>query len=101
MLIACCKSWHLAGGRRYGPCEEDALKGRMIRAVASLGKAEVADIIKQEGKLEVWGWELDGRWRRVGAWGQGGACRRCGCSGARLGAGQEQAAQGPSPQLVL
>ncbi|KXZ51013.1 hypothetical protein GPECTOR_14g254 [Gonium pectorale] len=38
---------------RYGPCEEEALKKRMIRAVAALGKQEVADIIAQEGKLEV------------------------------------------------
>ncbi|EFJ46221.1 hypothetical protein VOLCADRAFT_62890 [Volvox carteri f. nagariensis] len=38
---------------KYGPCEEEALKKRMIRAVAALGKQEVADIIKQEGKLEV------------------------------------------------
>ncbi|GLC33131.1 hypothetical protein PLESTB_000367000 [Pleodorina starrii] len=38
---------------RYGPCEEAALKKRMIRAVAALGKQEVADIIQQEGKLEV------------------------------------------------
>ncbi|PNW70318.1 hypothetical protein CHLRE_17g715000v5 [Chlamydomonas reinhardtii] len=38
---------------KYGPCEEETLKKRMIRAVASLGKKEVADIIAQEGKLEV------------------------------------------------
>ncbi|PNH05677.1 chaperonin [Tetrabaena socialis] len=37
----------------YGPCDEAELKKRMVRAVAALGKKEVADIIKQEGKLEV------------------------------------------------
>ncbi|KAG2493784.1 hypothetical protein HYH03_008004 [Edaphochlamys debaryana] len=38
---------------RYGPCEEGPLKQRMVRAVAALGRQEVADIIKTEGKLEV------------------------------------------------
>ncbi len=37
---------------RFAP-QEETLKKRMIRAVASLGKKEVADIIAQEGKLEV------------------------------------------------
>mmetsp|Transcript_14448 Transcript_14448/g.31295 ORF Transcript_14448/g.31295 Transcript_14448/m.31295 type:complete len:333 (+) Transcript_14448:52-1050(+) len=38
---------------RYGPCEPEALKKRMMRAVASLGEAEVRDIMRTEGKIEV------------------------------------------------
>mmetsp|Transcript_30846 Transcript_30846/g.91767 ORF Transcript_30846/g.91767 Transcript_30846/m.91767 type:complete len:97 (-) Transcript_30846:100-390(-) len=38
---------------RYGPCEADALRERMMRAVASLGEAEVKDIMATEGKIEV------------------------------------------------
>ncbi len=37
----------------YGPCEAEALKKRMMRAVASLGEAEVKDIMATEGKIEV------------------------------------------------
>jgi molecular chaperone Hsp33 len=37
----------------YGPCEAAALRDRMASAVASLGKAEVLDILEQEGKIEV------------------------------------------------
>ncbi len=37
----------------YGPCERDDLEQRMKRAVAALGRAEVADIVEQEGKIEV------------------------------------------------
>lgn len=37
----------------YGPCEAEALKKRMMRAVASLGEAEVRDIMATEGKIEV------------------------------------------------
>ncbi|GFR50554.1 hypothetical protein Agub_g12828 [Astrephomene gubernaculifera] len=37
----------------YGPCDEETIKGRMLRVLASLGKEEVADIIRTEGKLEV------------------------------------------------
>ncbi|KAF5841293.1 Hsp33 protein-domain-containing protein [Dunaliella salina] len=38
---------------RYGPCEEESLKERMMRAVAMLGEEEVADIQAQIGKIEV------------------------------------------------
>lgn len=38
---------------RYGPCDAEALKGRMMRAVASLGDKEVKDIMAKEGKIEV------------------------------------------------
>lgn len=42
----CCCLW-----RRYGPCEPDALKMRMMRAVAALGRGEIEDIMRQEGKV--------------------------------------------------
>ncbi|KIZ01469.1 putative chaperonin [Monoraphidium neglectum] len=38
---------------KYGPCEADALKDRMKRAVASLGPKEVRSIIEEQGKIEV------------------------------------------------
>ncbi|MEW5300095.1 MAG: hypothetical protein WDW36_003050 [Sanguina aurantia] len=38
---------------RYGPCNDAELKERMMRAVASLGKDEVQDIMRTEGKIEV------------------------------------------------
>lgn len=38
---------------RFGPCEGQGLKERMMRAVAMLGEAEVSDIQAQEGKIEV------------------------------------------------
>uniref|UniRef100_A0A7S0S3N7 Uncharacterized protein n=1 Tax=Chlamydomonas leiostraca TaxID=1034604 RepID=A0A7S0S3N7_9CHLO len=37
----------------YGPCESEALKQRMIRAVASLGANEVRSIVEEQGKIEV------------------------------------------------
>jgi hypothetical protein len=41
---------------RYGPCEAEALKERMKRAVALLGEEEVQSIMEQEGKIEVSAW---------------------------------------------
>jgi len=38
---------------RYGPCEPEALKARMVRAVAALGEQEVRSIIEEVGKIEV------------------------------------------------
>ncbi|CAL8468269.1 g7809 [Coccomyxa elongata] len=38
---------------RYGPCEPEALKERMKRAVALLGPNEVQEILRKEGKIEV------------------------------------------------
>eukprot|EP00877_Chromochloris_zofingiensis_P014061 jgi/Chrzof1/8909/Cz03g28230.t1 len=38
---------------RYGPCEPEALKQRMMRAVASLGADEVRSIMQEQGKVEV------------------------------------------------
>ncbi len=38
---------------RYGPCEPQALKDRMLRAVAALGEQEVRSIIADVGKIEV------------------------------------------------
>lgn len=38
---------------RYGPCEPEALKERMKRAVALLGQKEVQEILRKEGKIEV------------------------------------------------
>lgn len=54
-------SWHSGGCCgccffllvRYGPCEAEALKGRMLRAVASLGAAEVKSILEEQGQVEV------------------------------------------------
>lgn len=43
----------LAVTPKFGPCEADALKQRMKRAVASLGPAEVKAIIEEQGKIEV------------------------------------------------
>ena len=37
----------------YGPCEEEELRGRMKRAVAMLGQAEVEKIIAEQGALEI------------------------------------------------
>lgn len=37
---------------RYGPCEVEALKARMKRAVVSLGEAEVDDIVKEHGAVK-------------------------------------------------
>lgn len=38
---------------QYGPCEAEALKERMKRAVALLGEQEVQQVLKTEGKIEV------------------------------------------------
>lgn len=38
---------------RYGPCEAGELKDRMLRAVASLGQAEVRSILEEQGQVEV------------------------------------------------
>lgn len=38
---------------RFGPCDESDLRHRMKRAVAALGRAELEDIIREEGKIEV------------------------------------------------
>lgn len=39
---------------RYGPCEPEDLRDRMRRAVASLGRGEIEDILReQDGKVEV------------------------------------------------
>ena len=37
----------------YGPCDPVELRERMLRAVASLGKAEVDRIIAEDGKIEI------------------------------------------------
>ena len=41
-----------AGAQRlvpqYGPCEQEALKTRMRRAVASLGRQEIEEIIEEQ-----------------------------------------------------
>ena len=39
---------------RYGPCEIADLQERMKRAVALLGEEEVKNIMRDEGKIEVW-----------------------------------------------
>ena len=44
LRAACC---------RFGPCEPESLKERMKRAVALLGKDEVNEIVRSEGKIEV------------------------------------------------
>ncbi|KAL6759151.1 heat shock protein Hsp33 [Haematococcus lacustris] len=38
---------------QYGPCEEEALRKRMIAAVAYLGEKEVKDIAAEQGHVEV------------------------------------------------
>ena len=38
---------------KYGPCDGEELRGRMMRALASMGKAEIEDIIEEQGKVEV------------------------------------------------
>jgi molecular chaperone Hsp33 len=38
---------------KYGPCDEEGLRERMMRAVAMLGEKEVRDIMRTEGKIEV------------------------------------------------
>lgn len=49
---------------KYGPCEVEALKARMKRAVVSLGEAEVEDIVREHGAVKA----RDGR--------RGCGCRR-------------------------
>lgn len=39
--------------RRYGPCDADELRGRMLKAVSSLGKDEVKKILEEDQKIEV------------------------------------------------
>lgn len=38
---------------QYGPCDPADLRDRMLRAVASLGKAEVEKILSEDGQVEV------------------------------------------------
>jgi len=38
---------------RYGPCDIKDLRGRMMRALASMGRAEVESIIEEQGQVEV------------------------------------------------
>jgi molecular chaperone Hsp33 len=38
---------------QYGPCEAQELRDRMASAVAALGEAEVQDILREQGKIEV------------------------------------------------
>eukprot|EP00746_Dinoflagellata_sp_MGD_P017368 gnl/MRDRNA2_/MRDRNA2_139854_c0_seq1.p1 gnl/MRDRNA2_/MRDRNA2_139854_c0~~gnl/MRDRNA2_/MRDRNA2_139854_c0_seq1.p1 ORF type:complete len:420 (+),score=89.37 gnl/MRDRNA2_/MRDRNA2_139854_c0_seq1:104-1261(+) len=38
---------------RYGPCDPADLRNRMLRALASMGKKEVASIIEEQGKVEM------------------------------------------------
>ena len=37
----------------YGPCDIEDLRGRMMRAIASMGREEVESIIEEQGKVEV------------------------------------------------
>ena len=37
----------------YGPCCRDDLRGRMMRALASMGKKEVDSIIEEQGQVEM------------------------------------------------
>ena len=38
---------------KYGPCCREELEGRMLKAVASLGREEAMKIIEEDGKIEV------------------------------------------------
>ena len=38
---------------KYGRGDGEELRGRMMRALASMGKAEIEDIIEEQGKVEV------------------------------------------------
>ena len=38
---------------KYGPCDAEALRGRMASAVATLGEEEVKSILEEQGKIEV------------------------------------------------
>ena len=37
----------------YGPCCRDDLRGRMMRALASMGRKEVDSIIEEQGQVEM------------------------------------------------
>lgn len=37
---------------RFGPCDQADLRQRMKRAVAALGRVEVEEIMREEGKIE-------------------------------------------------
>lgn len=49
----CLASAYRVHTHRYGPCEADELKDRMLRAVGSLGEKEVKSIIEEQGHVEV------------------------------------------------
>eukprot|EP00199_Chlamydomonas_sp_CCMP681_P006711 CAMPEP_0119109012 /NCGR_PEP_ID=MMETSP1180-20130426/16775_1 /TAXON_ID=3052 ORGANISM="Chlamydomonas cf sp, Strain CCMP681" /NCGR_SAMPLE_ID=MMETSP1180 /ASSEMBLY_ACC=CAM_ASM_000741 /LENGTH=282 /DNA_ID=CAMNT_0007094705 /DNA_START=175 /DNA_END=1023 /DNA_ORIENTATION=+ len=38
---------------RFGPCESESLKERMVRAVVALGEKEVKSIVEEQGHVEV------------------------------------------------
>ncbi|KAL3680490.1 hypothetical protein R1sor_023446 [Riccia sorocarpa] len=38
---------------KFGPCTVDDLKSRMVRAVASLGKADIRQLLEEQGHVEV------------------------------------------------
>ena len=38
---------------KYGPCDIGELRGRMVRALASMGRAEIENIIEEQGQVEV------------------------------------------------
>ena len=38
---------------KYGPCSRTELEGRMLKAIASLGREEAMKIIQEDGKIEV------------------------------------------------
>ena len=38
---------------RYGPCDPEELRGRMMRALASMGREEIESIIEEQGQVEV------------------------------------------------
>lgn len=37
----------------YGPCDEESLQARMMKVLAALGRQEVQEIVKEQGKIEV------------------------------------------------
>jgi len=38
---------------KYGPCSRTDLEGRMLKAIASLGREEAMKIIEEDGKIEI------------------------------------------------
>ena len=38
---------------KYGPCDPEDLRGRMMRALASMGRKEIESIIEEQGQVEV------------------------------------------------